>query len=581
MGRGLVKDGSWRAEALCNSLYAAGSALTYFVAAAILVSALILIAGASISAAVVPVAAICAVAGTFLTTPRNSRVHAAAGVAIAAVVVSCSVLIAASVIDTSYDGNSYQKAAIGALAHGWNPVYESIKTWWARTDIDLSPVTHALWVDHYPKASWLFGASLYAATGTIESAKAINFIMAAAMMFVLFSWLRARFLGTGAAALVVVLAAVNPIVLPQLLTNYVDGLLACVLFLIITLLLSRADDGYPRGKSRSSDVLLAAAILICVNIKFTGFVYAGFFCGSFYVLEAIRSWKSKQPGALAHVLRRTGYYVLVVFVAAVIAGSNSYVRNLIDHGSPFYPLISSQTVDIVSGNEPDSFEDMNPFEQFARSLFSKTENKRKEPVDLKLPFTFSVDELSVSDIDTRRAGFGAFFSGIVTVSGAVCIGGLVVLWRDDRRWVSVAAALLVPMVALIGLTDGCWWARYTPYLWIIPTSALVLLLGRRDERRRRPYRMVLATALALIVAVDVATFIPSVTGAIGASSQVDKFIDEVKALDGTVDIVLGDPARGGWLYNIKDAGVQYRLVASIDEGDAKTLDLPIAGITAS
>ena len=29
------------------------------------------------------------------------------------------------VIDTSYDGNAYQKAAIGLLKNGWNPVYET------------------------------------------------------------------------------------------------------------------------------------------------------------------------------------------------------------------------------------------------------------------------------------------------------------------------------------------------------------------------------------------------------------------------------------------------------------------------
>lgn len=548
----------------------AGRALLLFVGIDVLLGSALLVLGVTVGPLLLPAAAAAAVAATLALHRGLPREDLAAGVLLAVAVAAASVAVATSFVDMSYDGNSYQKVAMGALAHGWNPVYESIDAYYLRSPVSLSPVTHALWADHYPKASWVFGSSAYALVGNIEAGKSINLVMGAAMALLLWHYLRSRFLGAAGAGAVSALAAVNPITLPQYLTNYVDGLLACTLFAIIAMLVARADERFCQGRGAAADAALAAAVLACVNIKFTGFVYAGFFCGSFWVLELVRSRLSGGSAALGRTFaRRTGYYLAVVAVSVLVAGSNSYVRNAVDHGSPFYPLISSQQVDIIEGYQPDSFASMNPYKQFALSALSKTSNLWKEDVQLKVPFTFSADELSVSVVDARRAGFGAFSSGIFLVSGVACLVGCAVLWRRDRAWLGVAAAFVVPSVALVGLTDGSWWARYTPYLWLVPCMALVMLLGAQGPRPAA--RRVLGAALALVMAVDVLTFVPAVQYSASCTREYREFSQGLLARGEEVSVTLTDAALGGVLYNLRDDGVDYRYVPGVEGEASQTL----------
>lgn len=567
-----------------NIAWAAGSALALFTALDVLAGSLGLVAGVPVGAWALALSAVgtCALVGGLWrgAAPRER----ALGLALAAAVVVLSVAAATSVVDMSYDGNSYQKAAIGALSHGWNPVYESIDAYFARTDVPLSPTTHALWADHYPKATWVFGASLHALTGSVESGKAVNIVAAAALALLLWRYLAERHLAPGWAAAAAVLAAVNPVTLPQLLTNYVDGLLASLVLAVVLMLVARADGGFPEGRGAPADLVLAALVLTAANVKFTGLVYAGFFCGAFWVLELARAGRAGGRAALGRAFRqRTGYYLLVVAASVLLAGSNSYVRNALDHGSPFYPLMGPETVDIIEGYQPDSFADMNPYEQFALSVLSRTENLWKEPVDLKVPFTFEPAELAVSAVDTRRAGFGAFSSGVFIASGAVCLAGCAVLWRRGpgrgREWVPVAAAFLVPAVALVGLTDGCWWARYTPYVWAAPVVALVMLAHRPERaagaHARAPHggpgsrraRLALAAALAAVTAADVATFAPAVASSLTCDAEADALVGRLLARGGQVEVTLSDHALCGFLYNLDDAGVDYRYVAYIPDAE--------------
>lgn len=553
-----------------DAAFAAGLALMLFLALDVLLGSALLIFGVPIGAWLAPASALLAGAGTVALSRRTPPRRVAAGLAAALFVVLLAVSLSLLLYDVSYDGNSYQKTAIGALANGWNPVWESIGDYWARAPLSLPPITHALWADCYPKASWVFGASVYLLTGSVESAKCINLIAAAALALVAFDYLSQRFLTGPRAALCAALLAVNPISLPQLFTCYVDGLLASVLICIVVALAAQADPGYDR-RGHAPWTLVAAAVLVCVNIKFTGLVYAAFFCASFWALELLRARgraRAGEAGALGRTFaRRTGYYLAVVAVSVLVAGSNSYVVNAVRHGSPFYPLISSQQVDIIRGYQPDSFEDMNPYEQWARSLLSRTENLWKDPVTLKAPFTASADELSVSGPDTRRAGFGAFFSGAFLASLAVGVAVMVRLWRGDRALLANVVATAVPSALLIGLTDGSWWARYTPYLWVVPVAALAALLAPRRAGRLRRASLLTGAALAAVLVTDVATFAPSVAAAARGASEMRSAVEAARASGGPVEACLSEQALGGVAYNLWDAGVDYVFVTRSDGGE--------------
>lgn len=570
----------------------AGFALVTLIAVTISVAAIELIAGAALSPLTAPLGALIACAGTIALFRREPPRTVAAGLALALGVIMASILLSGRFLDISYDGNSYQKAAIGALAHGWNPLREGIDAYYARAATRLSPITHALWIEHYPKASWLYGAAVYQLTGSIETAKSINLAMMVALALLAWHSMRERGVRRPVAGAVAFLLAVNPIAFPQLATAYVDGLLASTLLSIIVLLIELSCTQRNRRLDAVRWWMLAAALVICVNIKFTGFVYAGFFCGSFYLLWIIRSARTSGARAAGRVFSRlTIYYVAVVAFAACLVGANPYLTNAKDHGSPFYPLISAQTVDIINAYQPDDFQSMNPYEKFALVTLSRTENATKAPVQLKLPFTAQPDELAINGYDTRRAGFGAWSSGIFLISLAVCGIASIRAVRDRWRDAGVAAALAVPTIALIGMTDGSWWARYTPYLWLMPSFALLMLLdgaGRQheglDTRGRRigiAAAHVMGIALGVLMVANLATFAPSLTSSLDASRAAEAFFEQLRAArdEGrAIEVTLADPAKGGALYDLIDTGIDYRYVNHLSDGDA--YNLSVVGLSA-
>ena len=96
------------------------------------------------------------------------------------IIFTLSVAIIGKIYDTSSDGNSYHKLAVGSMKNGWNPIYESSKDY---TIEDGNAITvmdgnrNYLWADHYAIGTEIIGANIYAFSGNIESGKAFNLVM--------------------------------------------------------------------------------------------------------------------------------------------------------------------------------------------------------------------------------------------------------------------------------------------------------------------------------------------------------------------------------------------------------------------
>ena len=80
-----------------------------------------------------------------------------------------------------------------------------------------------IWVQHYPKASWLIGAVIHQITGSLQAAKGINLIAATAAFGVVFGLAVRLGLGALAAAAVAGAAAANPVTTAQALTFTATG----------------------------------------------------------------------------------------------------------------------------------------------------------------------------------------------------------------------------------------------------------------------------------------------------------------------------------------------------------------------
>ena len=84
------------------------------------------------------------------------------------------------IYDTTADGNTYHKLAIGALKNGWNPNYEDSQDFDIEdgNPFDISEDNiNTLWIDHYAKGTEIFASVIYAFTGNIEVEKGIQYYL--------------------------------------------------------------------------------------------------------------------------------------------------------------------------------------------------------------------------------------------------------------------------------------------------------------------------------------------------------------------------------------------------------------------
>jgi len=469
--------------------------------------------------------------------------------AIAMVVVSIfiSLVVSRLFVDTSYDGNTYHKTAIGQLRDGWNPVYESIESFNNKKTPSRLPSNPpgkiSLWADHYTKGSWIYSANIYKITNDIRYGKSLNTLLIIAVLFISLAFLLTK-LGFAKAILISILTALSPVALYQIFTNYVDGALGS-LIIILLILMTMYIEGR-KNSDKSNDFLLfnvVITIALLANIKFTGLVYAGVYSMLYLVFILILRHPKKSE-----VIKLLLVGVMSLFIGVIVIGSSSYIRNTVTNGNPLYPLVGKDKVDIITYNEPFDFPAKNQVYKFMESTFSKTQNINEAAhvsPSTKIPFTVHSGEINASSIyDVRIGGYGVLFSGILLLSIAIFI---VLAFRTKKYNTDGLFAIVIPMVGtavIICVIDGSWWARYIPQLYLVPLVAvLVLLLLRRN---------LIAYAMAILLLVNVSLGIPSlVKNNQAATHDVAIGLSHAKRLCES-GFRAAIPTFGGFAYNLLD-----------------------------
>lgn len=405
--------------------------------------------------------------------PTGIKVVVLAFLAGMVMVFGVSLWVSAKTYDLSWDGQTYQQAAIILLKDGWNPVLDQpiqpmqVGVGAQLTGKEMLNAFH-LWINHYAKGPWLLDAVFYKLTGKIEWSKMFNFLLLFASFFLC---LAANLLATPKkvwrALLFSALLACNPVVFTQLTSFYIDGQLASLVVIFCAL-------GYILIKQFDRWIMLAlcGAIVLMVNVKFTALVYAVLLSGGllllYFLYEKNGLWKKMIIPLGAAFLIGVG-----------VVGYNPYITNTVTKGHPFYPLAGKDAVDIMFYNSPKDFPEMNRWEKLFITTFAKSENIGVEhSSQLKLPFTGSAEEVKIFiSPDVRVGGFGPLFGAASLLGCFVLIG--IVLYQKSRS---------VPLLVVIGLlfatvvvNPECWWARYVPQLWMIP---LLLALAGMESKKR-------------------------------------------------------------------------------------------------
>ncbi len=475
-----------------------------------------------------------ALGGRFLP---GGKISVPLAIIAALIIILCaSFFISGHFYDVSWDGLAYQQEGVIQLVKNkWNPFYEHTAA--------LKPHP-ALWLDHYAKAPWILEGSLYAITGRIEYSKVFNIIFILISFSLAFSLLvQFEKIGRLGAFFLALLASLNPVVLAQFLTFYVDAQLACMLLALIALMLVyyRQPDPF---------ILLgicAVAIILC-SIKFTGIVYAFVLFSSF--------WAGLCVFKKRFFIRPLSYGFAAALIALFLVGFNPYVKNTIDHGNPLYPFFDKVEYDIMTENfSVLHVSSNNRFIKLAKSLFSSIETE-----DYKVPFSVSRKELAYFKLwDSRIEGFGPLFSGIFLISMIFIFITGVRLFITDRMLFWGFCYVLFVLLLSIFIIPESWWARYSPQLWLLP---VISIIGFKYSTGKT----VFAWIPGLLIAVNVILIGGEVLAFnISRTREIDAYLSSLERHPGPLQLYWGDCRFRALRFRLDERKIAYVEVRSPKE----------------
>jgi hypothetical protein len=390
--------------------------------------------------------------------------------------------------DFSGDGQSYQQAGIIQVALDWNPLKELIVP-------DVWDSTHSIWMNHFPRFSWIVHGVIYKALGRLEMSKVLNLVLIVSNFLVGYSFLKLKFKAKWRALLISGLVALNPISISQINTFCVDTLIVSLFGLLMWNIFIFLDkDVLVKGSAFS--MFIVSAILF--NIKWTtlAYVFVVFIMLSVYLIllrkELFFKWVK--------------IYVLAGVLGIFIMGFDPYVTNTLKFGHPFYPIYSKNPAEInklisprfeitdniwkfmARANSPYDFLDKSWWWKFWRSMFAVSSNSHllsfdsrqssNSPSELKWPLLIRKNELLAFEAsDVRLAGFGVWFSGAMILSVLI----LPLLWFKNKRHFWELMYIWVIILTASWLNPESWWARYVPFLWFLPVMTVYYCFKSRNS----------------------------------------------------------------------------------------------------
>lgn len=539
--------------------------------AILLITTILFFINVTISAFHLPIITLIAIITYMLFYKKDNIKINIIAIVIGIIIFAGVTFVEGKVYDTTADGNTYHKLAIGSMKNGWNPAYEDSQDFKMEDGnvFDTSEDNiNTLWIDHYAKGTEIFAAVIYAFTGNIESGKGYTFLLMYIAFGIIFSYLykdKKRSLVTS--LIVPFLLVFNAITVVQIFNYYVDGALMISILLILYSCIVEGDK--EKYNEKENLFILASNIILCINIKFTGLAFAAMFCFVFYVYWLIKAYKQSKEEFAKIAKKYTIFYIITVLVSIGIVGYSSYTRNIIDHGNPLYPLYGKGHVDnMVVQEQPSSFNDKNHLEIFLISMFSKGENvsptyssENVQPT-LKIPGTMTTEEIENYCIpDIRIGGFGPLFS-IVFIASIIGTIYIIVKFIKEKKW-----DLLIPYALILGVTaflilllDGNYWARYIPYFYAVPILLLTYLLWDQSKKVEYIIGIVLSIIMLLNVSLVTYTILKSTrANDIYVGNRINEFVQYAHDNE-TVEIKLNHTGVQGALYNISDRRVTNYIV---------------------
>lgn len=481
------------------------------------------------------------------------------------IVLGFSFITSSFLHDSSWDGAAYHKVAIGQMKSGWNPVYENIEDFNASDENDITvKETHGIWTNHYAKGYWMYAATIYKLTNNIETGKSLTIITIIATLLIAYTFIN-KFLSKNISLILGILLAFHPVVLYQIPTYYNDGVLGNFVILLLISLMNFLDINLKYKKENF--LLLFLSLCILINIKFTGFAYAGIYSILFYIYILFNKVQRKN-----NLKSITIIGIIALIFATCILGASTYPKNYIQHGHPFYPLYGKDKVDIMEANTPAGLYEMNSLKRFIISNLSITysaNNGGNPQYKIKIPFTFDSSELENFRLyDTRVAGYGVMFGGILIISFISGIYVLIIFMKNRKNnfpfLLSIGGTILI-----IFLMKESWWARYLPQLYVLPILVIIMLKTFKYNKITNMLAAFLTITLIINSYLIFNYQFIEITHQEKINNKQIKYIKSIpqktKLLVETSSLANDNPMFDGSVYNLHDIHPNIKVIDPIDD----------------
>ncbi len=423
------------------------------------------------------------------------------------VILTSALFLCQAMTDISWDGQTYHADAVLRLTSGWNPFRQRAP----------SGTLFTSYLTIFAKGPWIAAASVVKLTGEFEHGKLFSLLLPMAAFLIAIPAI-ATFKGLSKLWIIALalLLAGNPVSLYQMFTFYVDGQLAALMGITVSLLIL-----INHHATRANMILLSAIIILLINVKLNGALYMLILVCGFLV------WTLYNRSS--HSIEITASLIVGCLVGGILVGFNPYLTQfatmLLVGESLFYPE-SWQSLTVLGANSPPDFAEMGRLEKIFRSLFARSEASIVSS-ELKLPFTFSRTEFGMFLWpDVRLGGFGPLFSGVILLS----LLAFIYQFHSTRHRLHRAGFLFVLLFLIIssGFSNPeAWWARYSPQTYLFPVFVILWLTCIPG----RPLRMTqsLALVITLVLATNnLAVFVSHLALSHAAGSEISEQLIDIK-----------------------------------------------------
>lgn len=378
------------------------------------------------------------------------------------IIVSACILIGSITFDYSYDGRAYRQNAIYMLLNGWNPVYEDPIFKFKQFSSNF------IWNIHYTKFGEIVSATL--SIINLESGKARNLLLIIASFLYAFSIFRNLKIKTRMAFFITLFLSLNIISLLQVITFYVDGLIASFYLIVLLAILDL--------ETNSSNHRLKYVILIIsvVSLFSTKISTASFIAVAVVLYFAYKVLRKKYSDLL-----KIFYSGIISLFFIILFNVNPFITNLQSGKAMFYPILGKDSLDVILWNMPDSIKHLNYPERLLASIYSITYNNSRDP-ELKLKWPFTRDKSrgeGAVGYDTRLGGFGILFSGVLSISILILI--YILFSKNYKKRDKLVLFSVVFGLFLATMNISSFWARFVSFITFIP-FIIVLALVLKDKR---------------------------------------------------------------------------------------------------